>query len=92
MLSVNPGAIDTEMSRDYADPSGASLTEQLRAQSEAMIMLGRWADPAEIARAIVALAGDDFSYLTGTSVVLDGGWSHQHSPLPLRRSQFPQDF
>ena len=92
VVAVNPGAIDTEMSRDYADLSGASLTERIRAQSEAMIMLGRWADPAEVARAVASIAGDDFSYLTGTSVVLDGGWSHQHSPLPLRRSQFPQDF
>jgi 3-oxoacyl-[acyl-carrier protein] reductase len=39
------------------------------------IPLGRPADPAEIARAVRFLASDDASYLTGTTLIADGGWT-----------------
>ena len=34
----------------------------------------RLASPEETAAAIVALAGPEFGYVTGSSLVLDGGW------------------
>jgi NAD(P)-dependent dehydrogenase (short-subunit alcohol dehydrogenase family) len=34
----------------------------------------RFAAPDEIAAAIDSLAGDAFSFMTGTTVVVDGGW------------------
>ena len=36
--------------------------------------MGRLAEVDEIAAAIVALGGSDFSFATGTTVVIDGGW------------------
>jgi NAD(P)-dependent dehydrogenase (short-subunit alcohol dehydrogenase family) len=39
------------------------------------IPMGRAADPAEIAAAAVFLASADASYITGASVLADGGWS-----------------
>lgn len=37
--------------------------------------LGRRADVAEIAAAVAFLAGDDASFVTGTELMVDGGFS-----------------
>lgn len=92
VLCVNPGAVDTELSRDYVSHDGKSIADQLRAEVEDMIPLRRYAAPEEIARCIAMLASDDASYLTGTTIEIDGGWFHQCSPYRLKQQQFPRDF
>lgn len=39
------------------------------------VPMGRFADPNEVARAFVFLASDDASYITGTTLMVDGGQS-----------------
>lgn len=92
VVAVNPGAIDTEMNADYVAEDGDSLAAQTAALIRDMVPLRRAGRPEEIARVIAWLAGDDASYLTGTSVVVDGGWSTQHSPYPFKRLMFPDEF
>jgi 3-oxoacyl-[acyl-carrier protein] reductase len=91
VVGVNPGAIDTAGSRDYVDASGRSLTEDLMAWSEDVIPLGRWGKPEEIARVVVFLAGDEASYVTGTTLKVDGGWSHSHFARSLLKRMDPPD-
>jgi len=84
VLSVRPGAIDTDLSNDYHDPQDTTSQDELRRWSHDAIPLGRWAQPGEVARVICLLASDDASYMTGTTVTVDGGWSHAHFPKSLR--------
>ena len=90
VVGLQPGAIDTELSRDMSGQ--AKQTDEIREFSEDMIMLGRWGSPEEIARIILFLASDEAAYISGTTLVADGGWLHQHFPLSLKRRNFPDDY
>ncbi|MBN6041892.1 SDR family NAD(P)-dependent oxidoreductase [Amycolatopsis sp. 195334CR] len=51
------------------------ISEEDRAASAAQTMQNRLGRPEEVAAAIAFLAGDDASFITGASLVVDGGWS-----------------
>lgn len=76
--SVSPGATDTPMLRSdvekEAGQRGISFDEVKR-EFEEQGVLGRWAEPEEIATGILFLATDDASYMTGADLRLDGGWT-----------------
>jgi meso-butanediol dehydrogenase / (S,S)-butanediol dehydrogenase / diacetyl reductase len=69
--AVCPGDIDTPLVAAYFQtaPDPAAL----RAEVEREYPLGRIAQPREIARAVVFLAADDSSFMTGQPLILDGG-------------------
>ncbi len=92
VVSVNPGWIDTDISRDAQTADGAPLTTQTDAPLRDMLPLGRPGTAQEVAAAIAWLAGPQASYVTGTRLLIDGGWHHQHMPYTLKRMQFPEDF
>jgi NAD(P)-dependent dehydrogenase (short-subunit alcohol dehydrogenase family) len=68
---VCPGAIDTPMLRDTADM--ASSPEKMLDTLGRMHALGRIGRPEEVANAIAFLASDEASFITGTSLIVDGG-------------------
>ena len=91
VLAVAPGAIDTQLSCDLAK-NEPSAEKSLREYSEAMIMLGRWGTPEETAKAIAWSASDEASYVTGTTLVVDGGWMRHHLPTTLAAQLRPGQF
>lgn len=92
VVSINPGWVDTEMSRDYQNPEAESLSAQIDAAARDAVPLGRPARPEEIAEALVWLASPGAGYITGTRIQIDGGWSHHHLGHGLKRMQFPEEF
>jgi NAD(P)-dependent dehydrogenase (short-subunit alcohol dehydrogenase family) len=63
---ISPGPFDTEMNE--------SLTPEARAQFVAGVPLGRWGKVEEIGALAVFLCSDEAGFITGTDIVIDGGW------------------
>ncbi|MFX1286670.1 MAG: SDR family NAD(P)-dependent oxidoreductase [Promethearchaeota archaeon] len=76
--SVSPGATDTPMLRidvmKQAKDRGASF-DVIKKEFEEEGVLGRWAKPEEIAEGIIFLASNASSYITGSDLRIDGGWT-----------------
>lgn len=70
---VAPGSTDTPMLRRVVQELSAMRDEDLGKAYEAAIPLARFADPREIAWAVVFLASDAASFMTGTVIPVDGG-------------------
>jgi NAD(P)-dependent dehydrogenase (short-subunit alcohol dehydrogenase family) len=71
--AVAPGAVETPFLRRFVDaqPDPAALEATIVAEHP----LGRIASPDEIAAAIVFLASDEARFVTGTVLMVDGGFT-----------------
>ena len=65
--SVHPGPIDTDMLSQITSNS------DLLKKYEEKIPLGRLGRPEEVAHAVLFLASDEASFITGTELIIDGG-------------------
>lgn len=76
--SVSPGATDTPMLvsdvTKQARERGVSF-EVVKKEFEQEGIMGRWATPDEVANGILFLASDESSYMTGSDLRIDGGWT-----------------
>lgn len=69
--SVHPGPIVTPMTEARrADPEHYRL-------NVSRIPLGRYGQPEEVAYGVLYLASDESSFVTGSELVIDGGWTAQ---------------
>ncbi|MFL2777672.1 MAG: SDR family NAD(P)-dependent oxidoreductase [Dehalococcoidia bacterium] len=69
--SIHPAPIETDMTADIRDDAD-SFQDMLR-----RIPMGRYGKPEEVAYAVLYLASDESSFVTGSEVVVDGGWTAQ---------------
>lgn len=65
--AVLPGYTETDISKSWPPETWERINNG--------IILGRLAKPEEIAKAVMFLASDDSSYMTGSEVLIDGGYT-----------------
>jgi NAD(P)-dependent dehydrogenase (short-subunit alcohol dehydrogenase family) len=82
--AVAPGVVETPLTKQIIENEA-----WYRAYAEKS-MLKRWASPAEMAGAVVFLCSDASSYVTGSYLLVDGGWTAADGrfdpPLPKRNA------
>jgi len=67
--AVAPGVVRTPLTERYfQDPQYAQSIRDIHA-------LGRWAEPQEVANAILFLADEANGFITGSILTIDGGWT-----------------
>jgi len=69
VVTVEPAYVRTSLDTQDQQDGGYSPQDIM-----ARTPMGRYGEPAEIAATVAFLASDDASYITGTSVAVDGGW------------------
>jgi NAD(P)-dependent dehydrogenase (short-subunit alcohol dehydrogenase family) len=71
VVSISPGPFATEMAAPLMSDTA------LNAQILAKVPLGRWGDPKDIGKLTQFLCSEDAGYITGTDILIDGGWTTQ---------------
>lgn len=72
---VCPGATDTPM--PFSQHAVPVTREQMEERWKTLIPMQRMATPSEISRAVLFLASREASYITGTTLLVDGGFTCQ---------------
>ncbi len=71
VVAISPGPFDTEMNtRLLSDP-------QVNAQFLSRIPVGRWGHAEEVGQLALYLCSPEASFITGTDILIDGGWTAQ---------------
>jgi NAD(P)-dependent dehydrogenase (short-subunit alcohol dehydrogenase family) len=66
--TVSPGLTDTPLTQGFRDVQGVEQSFMER------IPMKRWGSPADMAAAALFLASSDAGYVTGSNLLVDGGW------------------
>jgi len=73
---VAAGTILTRVSYEFMERTGISLEEFVRTRGS-KCLLNRLGEPREVAYAILFLASSESSFITGTTLIVDGGYTAQ---------------
>ena len=68
VVAISPGPFLTEMTAPLAADPAASSTFNSR------VPIGRWGKPEEVGKLALYLCSDEASFITGTDILIDGGW------------------
>ena len=72
--TICPGFIRTKMNEDFiGNPPDAQ--KQLDEMAAQIVPMGKRGEPIDIAYGVLYLASDESKYVTGTDLVIDGGWT-----------------
>lgn len=92
VVAINPGNVDSDMSRDYVDEHGDNISQELAREMNNNTPLMRAALPAEIANAVFWVASSEASFITGTTLEVDGGFSKNFNSYTIKKRLNSSEF
>jgi NAD(P)-dependent dehydrogenase (short-subunit alcohol dehydrogenase family) len=72
---VCPGTVDTPFVEAYLEKYHKHEKEKIRAELNARQLVGRLGKPDEIAYAVLYLCSSEAEFVTGSAMIIDGGWT-----------------
>ena len=77
VVAISPGPFATEMTTPLInDPN-------MNRQFLSRIPMGRWGNPEEVGKLARYLCSPEAGFITGTDILIDGGWTAQYATTPL---------
>ena len=73
--AICPGTVHTPFVEGYLERNFPDTKDQVRDELHARQPIGRMGRPDEIAAAALYLASDEAAFVTGSALVIDGGWT-----------------
>jgi 2-keto-3-deoxy-L-fuconate dehydrogenase len=73
--AICPGTVHTPFVEGYLERHYPNNKDEMRKELDARQPLGRMGRPEEIASAALYLASDEAAFVTGSQLVIDGGWT-----------------
>lgn len=92
VVSVNPGNIKTDLSNDYKDAEGNNISERLEEHMNENTPLKRAGTSEEIANVSYWLSTAEASFITGTTILVDGGFFHNFNSYNMKKLTYPKEF
>ena len=72
---VCPGTVDTPFVEAYLEKYHKHEKEKVRAELNQRQLVGRLGRPDEIAHAVLYLCSSEAEFITGSAMIIDGGWT-----------------
>lgn len=92
VVGVAPGNINTPLSKDFVDQEGENISDRFREYMDDQTALKRSAHPDEIAKVVFWLTTGEASFVNGTVITADGGFTHGFGSNALKNNQYPGQF
>ncbi len=92
VTGICPGYIDTDMSNDYVDATGKNVSNAMTAHLQGLTPLGRGGTAQEAGNATYWLSSAEASYITGTTLLVDGGFKHNFNDYAIKNYNSRKSF
>jgi NAD(P)-dependent dehydrogenase (short-subunit alcohol dehydrogenase family) len=73
--TICPGFIKTKMNEDFIHDHSPNAQKKLDEMAAQIVPMGKRGEPIDIAYGVLYLASNESRYVTGTDLVIDGGWT-----------------